>query len=614
MGEYSEAKDKEKEKKPNSKEAGIYIPEEMKEKFKDLKNNLTKFKTEIIKKFDKYILGIALMPYPKIPDEDFKDEKKEEKEKKTNEIGIFVLVDDSDSKKMSKYELKDKLTAIIEKSAKEADKNFSTETLLLSEIKENCFDGKYAVLEAIALSAIFYDPNDVLAALKISEIHKKMTLKKFEKYITSYVAAGSLFRGEKSHDIDVYLVVDDTDVKKMTRTELKDKLRAIIIGLGFEASKITGIKKAFHIQVYILTDFWDNLKDASPVIFTLLRDGIPLYDRGVFMPWKLLLQMGRVKPSPEAIDMHMDIAEKLIQRARAKLLSVVGEDFYYATLNPAQAALMLYGIPPPTHKETIKLLNDIFVKKEKLLEKKYVDTLDRTFKYFKDIEHGDVKDISGKDIDKLLTDVEAYIKRMNKLFKEIETQSEKKRIIDFHDSCIAVANDILSEHGIKGDVEKGFAELVKKGKVPDRFFKILKEVIKAKKDYETGKMSKQEAEKVRREANFFLRAMIEMVQRKKSVDMDRSRVRVSYGDKKLGEFVILGDKVFVVKDIVSKDKEVLSGIFLKNGCLGELKKSDLKELEEALVKQDSFKKVSFNENTFSDLKKIFGDNVEVLIN
>src|SRR3989344_5833402 len=288
----------------NSKQQ-IVIPEEIKEKFKETKTNLTKFKKDILKKFDKYIIGIALLPHNKILDDEVEEKPKEEQKPDPKIMSVLVLVDDSDSKKMSKFELKDKLTGIIIKSGKDISENLKPQVMLLSELRENCFDAKYEVLDAIALSAIFFDPHDVLAALKISEVHKKMALKKFEKYIVSYVAAGSLFRGEKSNDIDVYIVVDDTDVQKMTRGELKDKLRAIIIGLGYDASRITGINKAFHIQVHILTDFWESLKDASPVIFTFLRDGVPLYDRGVFMPWKLLLQMGRIKPSPEAIDMHM---------------------------------------------------------------------------------------------------------------------------------------------------------------------------------------------------------------------------------------------------------------------------------------------------------------------
>ena len=51
-----------------------------------------------------------------------------------------------------------------------------------------------------------------LGALKITDIHKTMVLK-FDVYVASYVVAGSMFRGDaRSNDIDVAVVIDDTDV------------------------------------------------------------------------------------------------------------------------------------------------------------------------------------------------------------------------------------------------------------------------------------------------------------------------------------------------------------------------------------------------------------------
>jgi predicted nucleotidyltransferase len=101
----------------------------------------------------------------------------------------------------------------------------------------------------IALSLPIYDTG-MLAAIKIAEVHKTMVLKKFEKYIVSYVLAGSLVQGRasKSFDVDVWVVIDDTDVKRMTRAELKDKVRAIIIQMGFEAGDMTGIKNKLNIR------------------------------------------------------------------------------------------------------------------------------------------------------------------------------------------------------------------------------------------------------------------------------------------------------------------------------------------------------------------------------
>src|SRR3990167_7917988 len=356
------------------KEPAFNIPEEVKEKLKEIKTKLDLFKNKVLKDYKKSVIGMSLLPPPP----------KAKDDKKDDEFHVFILAHEEDIKKV--LEVRDKLIVDIEKLAQETDKRLKPQVMMVDELKEACFDAKYDLIQLIANSAILYDSADMLVAVKVAEIHKSMVIKKFEKYIVSYVAAGSLFRGEKSNDIDVYIVVDDTDVKRMSRTELRDKLGAIIRGMGAQAAEMTGIKKQFHIQTYILTDFWDSVKDAHPVIFTLLRDGVPLYDRGVFMPWKLLLKMGRIRPSQEAIDMQLEIGAKLLERVKARLLSIVSEDLYYAALNPSQAALMLYGIPPPTPKETVTLMEDIFVKKEKLLEKKYVDILERIRKYYKDFE------------------------------------------------------------------------------------------------------------------------------------------------------------------------------------------------------------------------------------
>src|SRR3989344_8229596 len=248
------------------------IPANVKEKLEQLKIKLEKFKKEAVKECEN-ILSIALLP------------PKQEKEKKEEKDKINVLIITDDFEKKNSIEVHDKNIKKSNKIALDIDKNISLEILDIAEIREACFDAKYEVLQMIAMSAPLYDPKDILAALKISEIHKAMVIKKFEKYVLSYIAVGSMFRGDAtSSDIDVALVIDDTDVKRMPRAELKDKLGAIIRGMGFDASKITGVKKSFHIQTYILTDFWDSIKDANPVIFTFLRDGVPLYDRGVFMP------------------------------------------------------------------------------------------------------------------------------------------------------------------------------------------------------------------------------------------------------------------------------------------------------------------------------------------
>jgi len=572
----------------------VGMPEDLKKKFDAIKVKLEKFKKEVLKKHNKDIAGIALLP-PKKDDE--------------NKINVLVLVDDSKYEKPEeKYDLKKKLMDSLKKVGESVDKNISVNIMCLWELKEDCYDGKYEILNMVAMGAHLHDPMDILGAIKISEVHKTMVLKKFDKYITSYVVAGSLFRNEKSHDIDVYVVIDDTDVKRMSRVELKDKLRAIIIGQGFEAARLTGVQKQFHVQTYILTDFWDNLKDANPVIFTLLRDGVPLYDRGVFMPWKLLLQMGRIRPSPEAIDMQMNIGEKLIERTKHKMLGIVAEDLYYSILNPAQAALMLYGLNPPTHRETISLLREVFVKKEKILEEEYVKILENIFKYFKDIEHGKIKEVKGKDIDKLLEDSKKYLNRIQKLFTQLDKKKEKENISNLYETCLNVSIDLFKIYGLKGSLENNFKTLVTRGEIPKKYYDVFKKILKLK----SQKLTRAEVQKVRREASMFVKTLVEFIQRKRGVELERTKIRVKYGGN-YGEIYLLDDVAFIIDNIDAKDKEVNKAKLMNDGSLKDVKKSSMLEFERHISDLKIPEKVFIKEKIFENLKKIFGKDVEILV-
>ncbi len=584
------------------------LPKEVKEKLEKIKAKLDRFQKEVIEKFDKYIMGITLLPPPK-------DVKPEDKDK----INLIVLVDDSDSKKMTKNELKQKLHAIIDKMAQEIDKNIFPQTIIISEVWQSCYDAKYDLLHTIAMGAPLFD-RGMLAAIKISELHKTMVLKKFEKYIVSYVLAGSLTQGRATpeSDIDVFVVIDDTDVKKMTRAELKDKLRAIIIGMGAEAGEITGIKNKINIQVYILTDFWDSVKEANPVIFTFLRDGVPFYDRGVFMPWKQLLRMGKIKPSMEAIDMYMSSGEQMLQRVKMKLRDIGMEDTFYAILTPSQAALMMYGVPPSTPKETPGLMRDIFVKKEKLLEEKYVDILDRNIKVRKELEHGSKKELSGKDAEELLRDAEKYLERIRKLFTQIEKMKEEESMVHTYETVVTIIRDILRLEGIERvknqEIIKLFeTEMVHLGKIPEKYLRILHDIVKAKKDYDTGKLNKAEVDKVKKESGQFIKFMVEYLQRKRGRELERTKIRVKHGDK-YGEVILLDKIAFIIHDLDDESKSISKAVVNKDGSLGAPEKTDLEEFEKHLAKIEIPSKVFIKEPIFENLKDLFGKDVEILVN
>ena len=598
--------DKKKDKK-NELEELPDIPDETKKKLEKIKTKLENYKDKILERFDEYVLGISLLP----PSKD--DENKEK-------INVLLLIDDTDSNKMSKEELREKLSGIMTEIAQKTDESLNPEVLLLSELWQNCYDAKYELLGIIANSAPIYDKG-MLQAIKISEIHKQMVLKKFEKYIVSYVLAGSLVQGKATpeSDIDVFIVIDDTDVKKMTRAELKDKLRAIIIGMGMDAGKMTGIENKINIQVYILTDFWENIKEANPVIFTFLRDGIPLYDRGIFMPWKQLMQMGRIKPSPEAIDMFMHTGDQMLERVKFKLKEIGTEDFFWSTLTPSQAALMMYGLPPPTPKETPDVLREIFVKKEKMLEDKYVKIMEKILKIRKEIEHGTKKEVSGKELDELYKGSQDYLERMKKLFGDIEKFKQEQDFEKvFEDVIITAKNLVELEKGKqinKKDLKSEFKKvLIDSGKFSNDEYKQFKETINAREDFKKGKLNKAESINTMKSARMILRTMIEQIQRIRSRELEKAKIRVKYGKDKYGEIIILKDNVFIINDIDEPDKEIQHAKMSKEGKLNKITESSLQDLEAELVNTDVPEKKFLKPEFFDELRKIFGKNMELLVN
>ena len=588
---------------------------ELQKNLEQLKEKLEKFKKKVLEKYKKEVVGISLLP----PELQFLPEAERarltahELDEMKKRIDVLVVIDDGDHDEKDKFPYIEKLAKTINTYAEAVDKKLKPQTLYVSEVKELCFDGKYELIQRIAYGSALHDPKDFLGALKVTEIHRSMVLKKFEKYVASYVAVGSMFRGDaRSNDIDVAVVIDDTDVKRMNRIELRDKLGAIIRSMGYEASTIAGVQKSFHMQVYILTDFWDSIKESSPVIFTFLRDGVPLYDRGIFMSWKLLLKMGRIKPSPEAIDMHMDVGVRLVDRAQGRLLTIVGEDFYYATLNPSQAALMMYGLAPSTPKETVKLMYDIFVKKEKLLEARYVKTLEKTIKYFKDLEHGSLKKISGKEVDAMFNEVDVFLKRIKKLFTQIEKHAEKRKMNELYESTTCAVRDaLLVENLGQGTLEPNFKKLVNKGHFTKKHGETLKKILTIKQSH--SKLNKHEIEKLRRETSMLVRALTTFVQRKRGLELERAKIRVKYGNK-FGEVFLLDKTAYLVEDIDAEKKAITKANILPNGGIGKIKNSTLHELEEAIAKTRIPEKVFIKEQIFEDLKKLYGQDVEVLVN
>ncbi|OIO40250.1 hypothetical protein CO154_02745 [Candidatus Pacearchaeota archaeon CG_4_9_14_3_um_filter_31_7] len=583
----------------------------MKEELEELKKKLEPVKKQLIKKFD-YIQSISIIPQQinNLIKEEFLTDP---------EYALF--------KPIEKEDVRHLLILIPEEKLKESGKVKEETIKLIEHIRpklwisirtpvdmwEICFDSKYELTEALSMSFPIFDKG-FLGSLRVANVHKGLVLRKFEKYVVSYVIAGSLVRGDvtETSDVDVYVVIDDTDVKRMSRFELKERLRVMIYNYMAQAGEIAGVKNKLNVQIYILTEFWEAVKDAHPVIFTFIRDGVPLYDRGAFMPWKLLLKMGKIKPSPEAIDMFMSMGDKVNEIVKKKLLMIATEDIYWSLITPSQAALMLYGLAPPTPKEIIRMMKEVFVTKEKLLEAKYVDILEKVVKLYKDYEHQKVKSVSGKQVDELVKESKEYVDRLKKLVEQISNKNKKTTLDDLYNNVFDLLKKIFGNGSEQVLFKKFEKELINKGKLQKKNLRALNDLIclknklakgikkkklKAKtKKKESDKEpvvecdpAKHEVELVRKDVSELINGLLDYIQRKELIELEKKRIKILYKEKdsmREADVYTFGDIAYIVKDLNSGD------IYSIDSKTGTKKKIDVEEFTKVIEsnKEKNFEK------------------------
>ena len=549
-------------------------------------------KLDSLKKFicSKYKFTKAIGIIPPQASEIFDEENElPEEERKSRPMHLAVIIPDDKEKEFNEMK-----TEIIKKIA-ETKQKIWLNLFLEKELWEICIDSKYEVIEAIGMSFPLYDKG-ILGAIRVAQIHKSLVLRKFEKYVYSYVIAGSLVRGEaiKTSDVDIYIIIDDTDVKRMSRLELKEKLRNIIYSYVMQAGELAGVQNKLSPQVYLLTEFWEGVKDAHPLFFTFLRDGVPIYDRGGFLPWKLLLKMGKVRPSPESIDMFMSVGDKTSEIAKRKLLDIVMSDIFYGVSMASQGLLMMYGLPPTNVYETVSEMKKIFVEKEKLLEKKYWDILEEIMiKYYKGYEHDNIKEISGAEVDKLLRDSESYLKRLKELREDIEKKMQEKTFGEVYQNVFKIMKSLFGDKSDALLIKEYEKEIINKAKGSPQFLHTLNELVDVKKKYKNKKVpSKYAFESLRKNSFYLIDEIVEYAQRKELGLLQKTKVVLTLKDKHAELF--LTKPAFLV--IENKIKKITD----------KIEDADANEFNQVLSKYEGHR-VKIDSEVLKLLKKEFGE-------
>ena len=156
-------------------------------------------------------------------------------------------------------------------------------------------------------------------------------------------------------------------------------------------------------------------------------------------------------------------------------------------------------------------------------------------------------------------------------------------------------------------------EVIHKGLIPEKYLRMLKDIIKAKRDYDTKKLNKTEVYQINKDARELIKFLVEYVQRKRGRELERVKIRVKHGNR-FGEVILLGKTAYIIHDIDNETKEISKATITGEGKLVDIKESSLEDLEKAISSTEIVQKTFIKETIFEQLKGIFGKDVEILIN
>jgi len=559
-------------------------------KFEEIKSKFENLKKTILKKFS-FTLSLSIIPENAL--KIFQEDEEIPKEMCEKKPVLFLMVIPEDH-----YKSIEKIKPEVIKLAKETEENIWVLIKTPVDLWNYGLDSKFELIDAISVSFPIYDKG-FLGCLRVANIHKSLVLNKFERYVASYCIGGSLVRGSagKDSDVDTFVIIDDTDVKRMSRIELLEKLRGIIYDYIKEASVLAGVRNILNVQVYLLTDFWQNVKDAHPVIFTFIRDGIPFYDRGTFIPWKLLLKMGKIKPSPEAVDMFMKSGEQNESLVNRRLIDAL-IDIYWGVVTPTQALMMLAGEAPPVPKTMASEVKRVLIEREKVMKQKEWEFLEKIVKMYKENEYGKLTKIKGEEIDKLLQQANEYIKEIKKVREKLEKRLLEKTAERVYKETKELLKNIFGDKSDSKLLEEMDAQLIRTGKIPPRMKYIGKEVLGVVKNLD--KISESEMHRISRDATDLITTLVEYVQRKELIITEKGIIPIIYDKEKKADIVLTNEGIFITSQEGIKKIE------------GEkLIDSNKEALEKALQNTKDRLKMKMDVSAFEILKKELGNFVIV---
>ena len=539
----------------------------------------------------------------------------DEKNKNSVEPRVLILLtdvpEDDTAQMASEIEERNRIIQDVFEQSGSFVKNH--EDIHWSGFWRNCLDSNFELLRNIRSSFVLYD-RGYLNWLRLLWTHREKALKKFEKYVAAYVVSGSFVRGDSRNDsdIDVWVVIDDTDVKKMTRGELEAKLRAILTSFALEAADELELENRLHIQTYILTNYWSSLRDAEPVIVSFLRDGRPLYDRGIFTAWRILFTEGRLVQQREVIFERLKKAHDISEKWNDNLNSLVEQALYAPILAAAQELLISYGIHPPEPAKTFDALMQLGV----IQEEDAICVRD-VVQLIYNRKHGNAKSEIGKlsdeisnKTDNFFSAVERAVKQAYLLghgkdatkedlldqfhhwFKELDTVSEEK----------IYTGELVNKDLLENMVRKGFLD----PGIQDAYLILLK--ITGTSQTTFPNVQERNFIEFARQQLLTLREKVIFLQKQQ---LRKNHLYFSYAQGSIGELFFCKDCIYVVHDATNLDNSPISSVSLLEDDYGTVNPSNffkfLTDTREQTPQETTRHVFSLNETLLRSVHLAVGD-------
>ena len=351
---------------------------------------------------------------------------------------------------------------------------------------------------------------------------------------------GSVAKGEhgRESDIDTLVILDDTKLQKDVPDDAKKKIQKKVTDLAKETDE------RITIQYFpFLTEFWDSLRKGEPLAIEAVRNGEPVYDTGLFMPAKRLLQRGKISGTQESVRKRLKVGAAGYKKAEKNVKSSVPHKLEQAMASAGQAPIMLAGKNPPAKENVPEVLEEMFVE-EGMLEQEYADMAEDLHDFGnKGEKHPE--EVTGEEVDEHLEKTDDFIRRMHQLVSEMGARKKVQNLVDDYKQFLKANVAMLKSQGVeppedKDDLPSVVEENLDVDEEHIEMFEKWDSIIEKVKEEDLDEVNEKELYELKNGSREFisevgqdLREMKETEAEEMAPDVDPSEVAQGAGDKKM---------------------------------------------------------------------------------